>query len=459
MTNYRAWFQCIHGCDVRYELDEIVYRCKKCGGLLEVAHDLEKLKETPPEQWRKLFQDRYGSSSWPYGSGVWGKKEFVCPEVEDEHVVSLYEGRTNLFWASEFGEQIGLDDLWIKQCGQSHSGSFKDLGMTVLTSMVNQMKEDGKEIPAIACASTGDTSASLAAYCAASGMQAIVILPQDKITHAQLIQPISNNAITLSLDTDFDGCMKIVKQLCEEENIYLANSLNSLRIEGQKTISFEIAQQFNWEPIDWVIIPGGNLGNVSALGKGFREMRETGIINWKPRIVCAQAEQANPLYQSYQNDFEDYDPVKAKKTAASAIQIGDPVSYDKAVEVLQEFDGVVEQASEDELSNAAAWADRSGLFSCPHTGVALAALLKGVARGYINRDDRVVVISTATGLKFVDFKINYQKDQLDGVEPRFINDPVHCEANFSDVRERLFETLKQREQDKTNISKELDQWA
>jgi threonine synthase len=459
LSEYSAWFQCIHGCDVRYELTDIVYRCEECGGLLEVTHDMDALKERSASEWRDLFQSRYGSSEWPYGSGVWGKKEFVCPEVDDENVVSLYEGRTNLFWASEFGEQIGLDDLWIKQCGQSHTGSFKDLGMTVLTSMVNQMKDEGNDIPAVACASTGDTSASLAAYCAASGNQAIVILPKDKITHAQLIQPISNNAITLSLDTDFDGCMEIVKQLCHEENIYLANSLNSLRIEGQKTISFEIAQQFNWEPIDHVIIPGGNLGNVSALGKGFREMYETGIIDWKPKIVCAQAENANPLYQSYQNDFEDYEPVSAQETVASAIQIGDPVSYDKAVEVIQEFDGIVEQASEDELTNAAAWADRSGLFSCPHTGVALAALLKLVARGEIERDDRVVVISTATGLKFVDFKIDYQQDELDGVEPRFINDPIDCRAEYSDVRDKLFDALEHRESNKTDVSEELDRWA
>ncbi len=448
MPPYSAWFQCSKGCEVTYDLTDVVYECERCGSLLEVRHDVEALRSRPPEAWKQLFADRYGSTQWPYGSGVWGKKEFVCPSVDNENVVSLYEGKTNLFWASQFGKQLGLSDLWVKQCGNSHTGSFKDLGMTVLVSMVNQMIDDGTDVPAVACASTGDTSASLAAYCAAAGLQSIVILPKDKITHAQLIQPIANNALTLSLDTDFDGCMKIVKRLCNEHNIYLANSMNSLRIEGQKTISYEIAQEFDWEPIDYIVIPGGNLGNVSALGKGFRELRSVGLIDWKPRIICAQAENANPLYRSYLDDFESFEPIKAQQTAASAIQIGDPVSINKAIDVLEEFDGIVEQASEDELANAAAWADRSGLFSCPHTGVALAATIKQIQKDTIQPDDRVVVISTATGLKFTDFKIDYYQDQLDGVQPRFPNEPVACPADYESVRERLFEKLDEREKQK-----------
>ncbi len=444
MSKYSAWFECINGCDVRYDLTDIVYSCEKCGSLLEVQHDLDALRERSMNEWKNLFDRRYGTTKIPYGSGVWGKKEWVCPSVDNENVVSLYEGLTNLFPASRFGEELGLDDLWVKQCGQSHSGSFKDLGMTVLVSMVNQMISDGQNIPAVACASTGDTSASLAAYCAAAGLQSIVILPQDKVTTAQLIQPISNGALTLSLDTDFDGCMKIVKRLCKEHNVYLANSMNSLRVEGQKTISYEITQQFDWEPVDYVIIPGGNLGNVSALGKGFREMYDTGLIDWKPRIVCAQAEQANPLYESYKNNFESFEPVKARETQASAIQIGDPVSRKKAINVLKEFDGIVEQASEDELANAAHRADRSGLFSCPHTGVALAALIKLVNQNVISSDDRVIVISTATGLKFVDFKINYHRDNIDDVDPQYINEPVECPADYEVVRDRLFEELEHR---------------
>jgi threonine synthase len=317
--------------------------------------------------------------------------------------------------------------------------------MTVLVSMVNQMIDDGQDVPAIACASTGDTSASLAAYCAAAGLQAVVFLPRDKVTPAQLIQPIANNALTMSLETDFDGCMEIVKKVCNQNDIYLANSLNSLRIEGQKTLSYEIAQEFDWEPVDYIVIPGGNLGNVSALGKGFREMLEVGIIDWKPRIVCAQAENANPLYQSYQNDFEDFEPIKAQETVASAIQIGDPVSIRKAIRELKFFDGIVEQASEDEIANAAAWGDRAGLFSCPHTGVALAATIKQLNNGPIEKDDRVVVISTAHGLKFTDFKIDYFQRNLESVETNFPNDPVEAPADYDVVEEKLLEELDERQ--------------
>lgn len=455
MDTYNAWFQCAQGCDVRYDLTEITYKCEECGGLLEVRHDKEALNGVSADEWKDTFSSRYGATDWPYGSGVWGKKEWVCPEVDNENVVSLFEGKTNLFWAEEFGKQIGLSDLWVKQCGNSHTGSFKDLGMTVLVSMVNQMIDNGKNIPAIACASTGDTSASLAAYCAAAGMQAVVVLPQDKVTQAQLIQPIANNAITLSLDTDFDGCMEIVKKLCHESNVYLANSMNSLRIEGQKTLSYEIAQEFDWEPVDYIVIPGGNLGNVSALGKGFEDLLDMGLIDWKPRIICAQAKQANPLYQSYQNDFEEFEPVKAKETTASAIQIGDPVSINKAINVLKKFDGIVEQATEDELANAAAWADRSGLFSCPHTGVALAATLKQIRNGPIQPDDRVVVISTANGLKFTNFKIDYFKNKLDHINRRFPNQPVECHAEIDEVQSKLFEELEKREHQK---KAGWDQW-
>ena len=218
-----------------------------------------------------------------------GKKEWVLPSVEDANIVSMYEGSTNLFWAERFGRQLGVEDIWIKMCGNSHTGSFKDLGMTVLVSAVKQMISDNISIPAVACASTGDTSAALAAYCAAADIPSIVFLPKDKVSIAQLIQPISNGALVLSLDTDFDGCMEMVQRITGEHNIYLANSINSLRIEGQKTISIELCQQFGWEVPDWVIIPGGNLGNVSALGKGFLMMYELGLIDRLPRIACAQA--------------------------------------------------------------------------------------------------------------------------------------------------------------------------
>ncbi|MBT4899388.1 MAG: threonine synthase, partial [Nitrospina sp.] len=394
-----------------------------------------------PEKWKTLFESRYRRNEWPYGSAVWGKRELVCPAVENENIVSTYEGGTNLFWAERLGHQIGLDDLWVKQCGMAHTGSFKDLGMTVLVSMVKQMIAKGKNIKAVACASTGDTSAALAAYCALADIPAIVFLPKDKVSLTQLIQPITHGVLTLSLDTDFDGCMKLVQEVCQKNDIYLANSMNSLRIEGQKTISFEIVQQFNWKVPDFVIVPGGNLGNVSAIGKGFQMFYDLGLIDKLPRLVCAQAQMADPLYRSFKNGFKTFESIQAKKTLASAIQIGDPVSYKKAIRALQTFDGIVEEASESELANAVGKANKTGLLCCPHTGVALAVLEKLVERGDIKKSDRVVVISTANGLKFTDFLFNYHTNQIEGIQSDHAFSPVELAADYEAVRKAILEKI------------------
>jgi threonine synthase len=443
---FRAWFGCAAGCSGELPLNQIIYNCPQCGSLLDVQHDLTLLKTRSVEEWKQLFDDRYRRTTYPYGSAVWGKKEIVCPVVENHNVVSTYEGGSNLFWAERLGRQIGVEDLWVKQCGNSHTGSFKDLGMTVLVSMVKQMIAEGTRIPAVACASTGDTSAALAAYCAAAGIPAIVILPRNRVSTAQLIQPMANGALTLSLDTDFDGCMRVVRELCTRENIYLANSMNSLRLEGQKTISIEIVQQFDWEVPDVVIVPGGNLGNITAIGRGFLLMRDLGMIDRLPRLVCAQAARANPLYRSFLSGFATYQPISARKTLASAIQIGDPVSINKAIKVLKTFDSVVEQASEEELADAAALADRTGLFNCPHTGVALAVLFKLVARGQIKAHERVVVISTAHGLKFTDFKRRYHEGKLRGMTARYANRPVELAADYGQAREVIFRALEQHQE-------------
>jgi len=438
MSDFRAWLGCFAGCDEHYGLDEIIYRCRKCDSLLEVRHDLDALRERSADEWKALFAARWGDAVGPLGSGVWGKKEWVCPRVADENIVTTGEGKTPLLPAPEFGASIGVPHLYVKLCGNAHTGSFKDLGMTVLVSMVKQMRAEGKRVPAVACASTGDTSAALAAYCARAGIQCVVFLPMGKISPSQLVQPIANGALTLALDTDFDGCMKLVQQVTSEHNLYLANSMNSLRIEGQKTVSIEIVQQLGWEVPDWVVIPGGNLGNVSALGLGFEMMRELGLIDRVPRICCAQSTEANPLYKSYLEHFDTFEPVQARKTLASAIQIGNPVSIWKAIRTLKNFGGCVEEASEEELTEACACADRDGLFTCPHTGVALAALIKLAERGDIERGDRVVVISTAHGLKFPQFKIDYHWSKLEGVESCCANPPVELPADYDAVVKAIY---------------------
>ena len=431
---YSAHFRCLAVCAGKYPLTQAIYRCPTCDGLLEVAHDLRALGDRSAAAWMKLFDDRYKRTAWPYGSGVWGKREWIAPAVPDDAIVSMDEGGTNLFWAERYGRSIGLDDLWIKLCGNSHTGSFKDLGMTVLVSTVRwAMRDHGLKVRAIACASTGDTSASLAAYGASCGIPVIVLLPRGKVSTAQLVQPIANGAMVLALDTDFDGCMKVVQQLAAEGIVYLANSMNALRLEGQKTVAIEIVQQFDWQVPDWVILPSGNLGNASALHKGFQMLKDLGLTDRLPRLVVAQAERANPMVRAVREGATTVTPMKAEPTLATAIQIGAPVSAPRAMRALQAMNGIAIDATEDELADAAARADLTGMYTDPHTGVALAALVKLRGSGVIRPEDRVVVVSTASGLKFTEFKIGYHERTLAGVQSRRANDPVILPPDFGQV--------------------------
>lgn len=430
---YSAEFRCFKGCPGSWPVTEAIYTCPSCGGLLEVVHDMDALRDRSGAAWMRLFDDRYKLNQWPYGSGVWGKREWVMPEVNDDEVVSMYEGCTNLFWADRYGKQLELPDLWVKLCGNSHSGSFKDLGMTVLVSVVKKAVSQGKKLKAIACASTGDTSAALAAYGAAAGLPVVVLLPRGKISTAQLVQPLAHGALVLGLDTDFDGCMAIVKRLAAEGLVYLANSMNPLRLEGQKTVGIEIVQQFGWEVPDWVILPSGNLGNAAALYGGFRMMKELGVIERFPRLVVAQAENANPLYRAWSKGLKEVEAITAKPTQATAIQIGNPVSAPRAIQALEAMNGIVEQASEQELADAAARADRTGMYTCPHTAVALAVLEKLRARDVIKARERVVCVSTANGLKFTEFKVRYHDGDIEGVTSNLRNPAVMLPADYGQV--------------------------
>ncbi|TVR14386.1 MAG: threonine synthase [Planctomycetota bacterium] len=432
----KSWFRDAVTGEGQWSLDEVRYR-SPAGNLLEVVHDLEPLREQGPAGLKALWDQRWGPrSAHPFHSGIWGKKELVLPDIPDEHVVTLDEGHTSLLPLGRYAEDLGCDgqQLLLKQCGNSHSGSFKDLGMTVLVSQVNHLIRSGKqEFLGVACASSGDTSAALAAYCAAAGIPAVVLLPDAKVSPAQLVQPLANNALTLALDTDFDGCMRLVRQLTEDGKLYLANSMNSLRIEGQKTVAIEIIQQLGWEIPDWIFISGGNLGNTAALYKGLEELMELRVITRMPKIVCCQAAAADPLFQCYQRGWKDFQAVTAQPTQASAIRIGDPVSVPKALKGLMRHDGEVEHASESELAEACARADRCGFFACPHTGVTLAALEKYIARGRIGANQRAVVISTAHGLKFTQVKHDYHSSNLDGVTPQQPNRPQRLAATIEAI--------------------------
>ncbi|KAH0462899.1 hypothetical protein IEQ34_007481 [Dendrobium chrysotoxum] len=401
----------------RYSLDDVVYRSSS-GGLLDVRHDFSALAKFPGSYWRDLFDSRVGRTTWPYGSGVWSKKEFVLPEIDADHIVSLFEGNSNLFWAERLGREHlgGMPDLWVKHCGISHTGSFKDLGMTVLVSQVNRLRSKplSRPIGGVGCASTGDTSAALSAYC------------------ARLIFP----PLSSCLPTVFHSHNSSNPSPMEPQSSPLIQTLM-----GQKTAAIEILQQFDWEVPDWVIVPGGNLGNIYAFYKGFSMCKELGLVDQMPRLVCAQAANANPLYLHYKSGWTDFKPVTAAETFASAIQIGDPVSIDRAVYAIQKTDGIVEEATEEELMDAMSLADRTGMFACPHTGVALAALFKLRESGVIGTNDRTVVVSTAHGLKFTQSKVDYHANEIADMVCRFANPPVKVKADFGSVMDVLRKKL------------------
>jgi threonine synthase len=427
MTEKQTNFQCIE-CGWTAALEETIYRCGRCQSLLEVAHR-DPAGSRNAIQWRQLFDERMGVGVGHHASGVWRFHEWVLPDLPCEDIVTLGEGNTPLVEAKRLGDSWGIE-LFIKQCGQSLSGSFKDLGMTVLVSQVQHMRRKGISIPAVACASTGDTSAALAAYGAAAGLRTLVLLPKGKITQAQLVQPLSHGAKVIAIDTDFDGCMAHVARLCEDEGVYLANSKNSLRIEGQKTVAFEISQALGWQAPDWVAIPGGNLGNVSALAKGFELLAKVGVLDARPRLLCGQAQNANPLYRSYKDGFSPLLPIQAQPTHASAIRIGDPVSFPKAVRALKAFKGVVQSVDEKTIEQVASEADQSGLYVCPHTAVALASVHAELQEGTIKPGQRVVVVATAHALKFTEFKM-----------ATALNEGLSVKDSYSAVKKAALEDL------------------
>jgi threonine synthase len=436
MSQLHAHFRSISDHAATHELEEVVYDHE--GSLLEVFHPLEPLGRRSAGDWKQLFEGRAGAMDIRDRSGVWGKKEWVLPQIPDEHIVTLAEGWNPLLPAPRSAARLGLSDLRLKLCGTTHTGSFKDLGMTVLVSWVNHLRRTGAPIRAVACASTGDTSAALAAYAAAAGIPAIVFLPADKVSLAQLIQPVANGAHVLALDTDFDGCMKVVQELTQDKTIYLANSKNSLRVEGQKTVSIETVQQLGWTVPDWFVIPGGNLGNVSALAKGLDMLYDLGLLSGKrPRIAVAQAAAADPLVKSYEKGLAPLEPQTARPTLANAIRIGNPVSFPKALDALRRYEGVAESVSEDRLANAAARSDLEGFYNCPHTGVALGALEQLVEKGVIEQGAKVVVVSTAHGLKFSEFKTGYHEGKLAGVESALANRVVRIAPTYAAVQDAL----------------------
>lgn len=339
-------------------------------------------------------------------SGVWRFREMLPILLSESNIVSIVEGNTPLYDLQRMGERLGVVRLSAKHQGMNPTGSFKDTGMTTALSVA---KESGAAW--VACASTGNTSASMAAYAARAGMRSLVLLPDGEIAWGKLAQAMDYGALTLQLRADFDGCVRVLMEVVRRAPVYLLNSVNPFRLEGQKTAAFEIAEQMDWQVPDHLIVPGGNLANSSALGKGFLEMKQLGLVARAPRISVIQAEGANPLYRAmHEFGGKKLEPVEAK-TRATAIRIGNPASWKKAVRVIEETGGWVEQVSEAEIALAKAEIGAEGIGCEPASAVTLAGLKKLLVQGKVAKEDSVVLLLTGHTLKDPDYTIQYHRGE------------------------------------------------
>ena len=437
--NVPHWYECTRGRESRAPFTGTLYRCQGCDGLLGVEHDLETLMTRPAAVWRNLFDDRAVSSEWPYQSGVWSKHEWVHPRIEVENIVSLGEGNSPLVQSTQLAQHLGVYRLWIKRIGSGPTGSFQDLGMTVLVSAVNQMIAAGEPIRALA--STGNTASSLAAYCAAAEIPAVVLLPVGKSSAAQLAQLFACGALVAVLEADLNGCARVAHQIAADHSIRIVNSMNSFVIQGQKTVAVELVQQLRWSVPDWIIIPSGNLGNVTALGRGFLMMKELGIIDHLPRIVCAQAKNANTKLAGYQLVYSNIEIPVTQEALSSVFQMGELVSPEREEKILCAFDGFVEQMSEADLAPMAALADRAGFDCCSRIQIALAALSGLLDHGKIYPTDRVVVVTHGSEPKSFRFQTSYEEQSLDEAQPCLANGVVKLPADSDVVSDWIVEAL------------------
>jgi threonine synthase len=387
------------------------FRCAACGDLFEVEYpgwDQRKGNDRPNAGALKwLWRERRCSSEPLDHSGVWRFRELL-PILENfGNAMTLQEGNTPLYPLLRASKALGIDQLYAKHQGMNPTGSFKDTGMTAALSVA---KERGFEW--VACASTGNTSAAMAAYAARAGMRCLVLIPEGKIAWGKLAQAMDYGAVTCQLKTDFDGCLSLLTEIVKQAPIYLLNSVNPYRLEGQKTPAFEIAEAFDWNVPDHLIVPGGNLGNSSALGKGFRELHELGLVARMPRISVIQAEGANPLVRSFENsNGATLEPVEAK-TRATAIRIGNPASWRKAARAIQETGGWCLDVTEAEIAIAKAELGAEGLGCEPASAVTLAGLKKLRAKGAIGSAETVVLVLTGHTLKDADYTIDFHRGTL-----------------------------------------------
>jgi threonine synthase len=379
------------------------FRCTACGDLLEFV--FSNWPDDPPAL-KSLWTHRKTLLKPLDQSGVWRFRELL-PPIPEEHAITLLEGNTPLYELPRCARLVGLETLYAKHQGMNPTASFKDTGMTVAASSAHQ-----QGFRWVACASTGNTSASMAAYAARGNMHSLVLIPEGKISWGKLSQSLDYGALTCQLRTDFDGCVRILNELVRQKPVYLLNSVNPYRIEGQKTAAIELMEQLEWEPPDHIIVPGGNLGNCSAIGKALLEMRDMKLIERLPKLSIIQAQGANPFYRSVKEFVgTKLEPMTAN-TQATAIQIGNPASWKKALRVLQATAGEVEQVSELEIAEAKAEIGADGIGCEPASAVTLAGLKKLRKRGFVKPGETVVLILTGHLLKDPDFTIKFHRGDL-----------------------------------------------
>jgi threonine synthase len=417
-------FECIR-CGKTYDpKDRFVCQC---GGLLEVKHVYPKID-------RELFDSRIRSNSFPFDSGVWRFKELIYPSLQNKVIISKPEGNTNIYSHKKISEYTGLQNISMKHEGENPSGSFKDRGMTVAVSEAFNIGAK-----AIACASTGNTSASMAAYAAQADLKAFVFIPEGEIAYGKLSQALAYGARVIQVKGNFDDAMRLVQEVSNNYGLYLVNSINPWRVEGQKSIIFELFQQRSWKEPDWIIVPAGNLGNTSAFGKALIEMRDLSLISKIPRLASVQAEYASPFYNFFITG--EFKPEPNPETVASAIKIGSPVSWEKAIKSINETKGVVEKVTDEHIMDAKAEVDRSGVGCEPASAASIAGAQILREKGIIESYDDVVCILTGNILKDPDNTVKYHMSMLKNINSRLSNKPILLDPEKGDFQRELMKII------------------
>ncbi len=424
-------------CRAKYPIREVLYNCPRCGGLLEATYSDWSVDASAV---KSLWRERRVSNDPLDQSGVWRYREFIPFLDSWDRVVTLREGNTPVLEAPRAAAWAGLDRIAFKHQGFNPTGSFKDNGMTC---GVAQSLALGKR--RVACVSTGNTSASMAAYASAAGLEPLIFIPHGNISYGKLAQALEYGARTLQVEANFDQILALIRVLAERLGIYLLNSINPFRIEGQKTIMVELMDQRDWRPPDWIVLPGGNLGNTSAFGKALREMRQLGFIDRLPRLAVIQSEGSAPFYNlARAAQGSALEPVRNPETLATAIRIGDPVSWPKALHEVRCSGGVVEKVSEQEIADAKAQIGLCGIGCEPASAATLAGARKLRAAGVIGREEDVVAVLTGNLLKDPDYIYRYHTGQLatpGGVKiaPTYGNSPTVVPNDPDRIAELLAE--------------------